>query len=49
MLVHSFAADCTLDNEPVNEYGGKVKLGSELAVSYDNVRGAQDAFEFTKR
>ena len=29
---------CTLDNEPVNEYDGKVKLGSELAVSYDKVR-----------
>jgi hypothetical protein len=27
-----------LDNEPVKDYGGKVKLGSQLAVSYDNVR-----------
>jgi hypothetical protein len=27
-----------LDNEPVNDYGGKVKLRSQLAVSYDNVR-----------
>jgi hypothetical protein len=24
----------TLDNEPVNDYGGSVELGSELAVSY---------------
>jgi hypothetical protein len=29
---------CTLDNEPLGEYGGKVKLGSQLAVSYDKVR-----------
>jgi hypothetical protein len=28
----------TLDNEPLNQYGSKVKLGSQLAVSYDNVR-----------
>ena len=28
----------TLDNEPVNDYGGKLKLGSELAVSYSQVR-----------
>jgi hypothetical protein len=27
-----------LDNDPVNDYAGKLKLGSELAVSYDNVR-----------
>jgi hypothetical protein len=28
----------TLDNEPVNDYGGKVKIGSQLAVGYDNIR-----------
>lgn len=28
----------TLDNEPLNDYTGKVKLGSQLAVSYDQVR-----------
>ena len=28
----------TLDNEPLNDYAGKVKLGSQLAVSYDKVR-----------
>jgi len=28
----------TLDNEPVNDYGGKVKLGSQLAVGYEQVR-----------
>lgn len=39
----------TLDNEPVNEYGGKVKLGSELAISYDKVRVYKKASEFTKQ
>ena len=28
----------TLDNEPVNDYQGKVELGSELAVSYAKIR-----------
>lgn len=27
-----------LDSEPVNDYSGKAKLGSQLAVSYDNIR-----------
>jgi hypothetical protein len=27
-----------LDNQPVNDYDGKVELGSELAVSYSQVR-----------
>ena len=35
-----------LDNEPVNEYGGKVKLRSQLAVSYDNIREYKSAAEF---
>jgi hypothetical protein len=35
----------TLDNEPVNEYGGNVKLGSLLAVSYDNVREHKKAVD----
>ena len=33
----------TLDNEPVNEYGGKLRLGSELAVSYSTNSRAQEA------
>jgi hypothetical protein len=37
----------TLDNEPVNDYAKKVTLGSELAVSYDNVREHRKAREFT--
>lgn len=28
----------TLDNEPLNDYGGKLKLGSELAISYSQVK-----------
>jgi hypothetical protein len=28
----------TLDNEPLNDYSSKVKLGSELAISYDRVK-----------
>jgi hypothetical protein len=33
----------TLDNEPVNDYGGKVKLRAQLAVSYDNIREHRSA------
>ncbi len=39
----------TLDNEPVTDYSDKVKLGSQLAVSYDNVREHKKATEFTKQ
>jgi hypothetical protein len=39
----------TLDNEPVNDFGGKVKLGSQLAVSYDNIREHKKAAEFRSR
>jgi hypothetical protein len=28
-----------LDSVPLSEYGNKLRLGSELAVSFDNVRG----------
>ena len=38
-----------LDNEPVNEYGGKVKLGSQLAISYSQVREHCKPTEFTKQ
>ena len=27
----------TLDNEPLNEYGKNVKLGSQLAISYSRI------------
>jgi len=36
----------TLDNGPLNDYSGKVKLGSQLAVSYDNIREHRKAREF---
>jgi hypothetical protein len=38
-----------LDSEPLNEYGGKVKLGSELAISYDKVREHKKAADFISR
>jgi hypothetical protein len=34
-----------LDNEPLNDYEGKVRLGSELAISYDKVREHKEASE----
>ena len=36
----------TLDSEPLNDYGGKMKLGSELAISYDKIREHKTADEF---
>jgi hypothetical protein len=38
-----------LDNEPVNDYEGKLGLGSELAVSYSQIREHQKPTEFTKQ
>jgi len=38
-----------LDNAPLNDYGGIIKLGSELAVSYDQVREHKRAAEFEAR
>jgi hypothetical protein len=35
-----------LDNEPVNDYGRKLNLGSQLAVSYANIREYRKAGEF---
>jgi hypothetical protein len=28
----------TLDNEPLNDYGKNVKIGSQLAISYTQIR-----------
>jgi hypothetical protein len=39
----------TLDNEPLNDYKRKLKVGSELAVSYDNIREHKKPTEFTKQ
>ena len=35
-----------LDNKPVNDYEGKLSVGSELAVSYDKIREHRKASEF---
>jgi hypothetical protein len=38
----------TLDNEPVNDSSGKLRLGSELAISFTQVRDHKKPFEFGK-
>jgi hypothetical protein len=38
----------TLDNAPVNDYHGKVELGSQLAVSYSKIREHKKPIDFTK-
>jgi len=35
-----------LDNDPLNDYGERVMLGSQLAVSYSNIRDYKRASEF---
>ena len=35
-----------LDNEPVNDYRGKLQVGSELAVSYSQIREHKKPSEF---
>jgi hypothetical protein len=39
----------TLDNEPLDDYEGKIDLGSELAVSYSQIREHKKATEFMKQ
>jgi len=36
----------TLDNEPVNDATGRLKLGTELAISYSQVREHRKASPF---
>jgi hypothetical protein len=38
-----------LDNQPLNDYDGKVELGSELAVRYSQIRQHRKPTEFTKQ
>ncbi len=38
-----------LDNAPLNEYAGKLKLASEMAIRYDQVREHKTPAEFTKQ
>lgn len=35
-----------LDSQPILGHGGKLKLGSQLAISYDNIREHKRASEF---
>ena len=39
----------TLDNEPLHDYAGKLELGSELAVSYSQIREYRKLTEFEKQ
>ena len=39
----------TLDNEPVNDYDGKLNVGSELVVTYSQIREHKKPTEFTKQ
>jgi hypothetical protein len=36
-----------LDNEPLNDYEGKLDPGSQVVVDYDNIRGHPKPTEFT--
>jgi len=38
-----------LENEPVNDYQGKIALGSELAISYEKIREHRKPTEFTRQ
>lgn len=35
-----------LDNVPVNDYGSKLRRGSELAISFDQIREHRKAADF---
>ena len=39
----------TLDSQPVNDYDSKLTLGSELAVSFGQIRDHRKPSEFTAR
>jgi len=38
-----------LDSEPVNNYEDEIELGSELAISYSQIREHRKPTEFTKQ
>lgn len=38
-----------LDSVPILNYGQKLKLGSQVAVSFDNIREHAKASDFTKQ
>lgn len=37
-----------LDNEPLNDFGDRLRLGSSMAVSYAQIREHRKASDFTK-
>jgi hypothetical protein len=39
----------TLDNEAVNDYSGKIGLGSELAIAYARIKEHKKPAEFQKQ
>ena len=39
----------TLDNEPLNDYGGRIGLESELAVSFSQIREHRKPTEFREQ
>lgn len=39
----------TLDNEPLNDYDGRIGLGSELAVTFSQIREHRKPTEFTRQ
>jgi hypothetical protein len=39
----------TLDSEPINDYDAKIELGSELAVSYTQIKEHKKPTEFTRQ
>jgi hypothetical protein len=38
-----------LDSEPVLDYGEKLRVGSQIAVSYENIRQHKKASEFSQQ
>ena len=38
-----------LDNAPLLDHGGKIDLGSQLAISYDNIREHKKPWEFARQ
>ncbi len=39
----------TLDSEPLNDYGGQIGVGSELAIGFSQIREHRRATEFRRR
>jgi hypothetical protein len=39
----------TLDSEPLHDYGGQLRVGSELVVSFSQIREHRKPSEFTKQ